>query len=325
MKPLEQLQRHKGQGLAEYALIAFVVLVASIPLVNIVGSGVETALGQIFQGMNNSVIAQAQAGQVVNPDGTYGTPTTPSPTGTNQPTPTGSPSTPPPPGNPGDMTVTLKDGTVLALKNYLPDMKSTVETSGTNGATLEILAQLDSMIAQLQQQPNADPAQISRLQALANQGHKLAEIEAAIAKAYTEVGSLNDLANWTTTIQGQTYTGEQLTQVVGFWNPTGTMGDSPQDLSEPLNTQWAQGETATFINLYNDALASGALSDPAINAFVTDAASKISYLTEATEHGAIISPDEASLAANMASNMTDTHSGNICAAGGGSDSGVHCY
>jgi len=313
----------KGQGLAEYVLIAFVVLIASIPLVNIVGGSVEGVLGQILGGMNQSVLAQAPNPAPLTPGGT---PSTPPTTGGNpNPGVPTSPPSPPTTGAPGDMTMTLKDGTVLSLKNYLEDSKSVVETTGTNGATMEILAQLDAMIAQLSKLPNVDPEQINRLQALANQGHKLADIEAAVAKAYTEVGSSDELATWTTTIQGQTYTGAQLTQVIGFWNPTGSMGDGPQDLTNPLSTQWAQSETAAFINLYNDAKASGALSDPAIDALVTDAASKISYLTEITEHGAIVLPDEASLYANMASNMSDTHSTNICSAGGGTDSGVACY
>lgn len=307
--------KNEGQGIAEYSLIAVLILVVSIPAISLFGGDFMGLLQGIFSGMDKSVTAEAtplsqaaltQSGDQVASSSFTGAET-------------------------ADVKVTLKDGTVITLNKYPQDLKKYVEATGSNGATTELLGQLDSLITQLGKSKNVTASQINGLKALSNQGHRLASIEGALENAYRTAGSINDLNNMLLTLEGKKYSVTQLAYSIGWQGGNGSRQSTPDDIANTLSDSYAAPELSEFINRYFEAEASGALNDPAVRDIVSDLSGQIAYLTEVMEHStwqaSEVALDPQTIDQYQVANLVNDKSSQICKLGNngkGNDNGVKC-
>ena len=175
-----------------------------------------------------------------------------------------------------------------------------------------------------------DQSQYDILMKLSNQGHQIAQVESIVADALkTANGDATVFANIKITWEGKTYTAAELSGLIGF--------DAvfPSDFSSPTSNILAQqtgakAEISDFLSLYNEAVASGALSDPALKATVESASTQIASIGELVEdsvwhftyYGESGTPEAVN--AREASTATTMNSTNICTAGNFQDNGILC-
>ncbi len=320
----------KGQSLAEYTLIAFILLGAAIPVVNILGSNVTTALQAILNGMTNNMTV-VEVSPTASP--TQSTTTTAQATAPIEPvadplatapvtTTASSPS-----GPTATLQMRLQNGSVIELSKYPTNISQYVETTGTNGATLVLLAQLDTIIAELSKDPNASPQQLAYLQTLANQGHRIAQIEGLLENTMNSATSVNELRSTRINFDGTSYRVSDLSYLIGWHGGAGEQS-YPTDVYNPLDAANTGTELGAFINLYHQAAAAGVLNDPAINSVVTELSNEISYLTEVVEYSVWstinTTRDLEGFGALEVSSITNFDSSQICYSGGSSDTGTYC-
>lgn len=298
----------KGQALQEYILIGALIIVMIIPTMLIFSGNFAGLLGRLYNNMNKTVLAQAtplsqsaltQTGDVLAVAAEGGK-------------------------SKKDLVFTLKDGTIINLNQYPQDLKKAVEVNGSNGATNEVLAQLDSLIEQLEKSPDTNKTELASLKDLANQGHRLATIENLIETSYKNAGSLENLQATEVTFEGKQYKIDDLSSMLGWQSSELT----PESISDRLSTQNAGPELKQFIDLYFKAEGSGALNDPAVKKVVTNMSDNIAFLTEITESTAWTTSnvefDAAAMDQYAASAATNLNSGGICQAGNNTDTGVQC-
>jgi len=293
-----RLSASRGNTITEYALIGILVVVVCIVALQTLGSGLNSAMAMVRQNMKNHQL-QASAALMAQKSAASGLA-----------------------GQSGQLTAAQQALLQESLAQKL-------QTTGANGAT-EILAdQLAATAALLLAQGQITQSQYDILMQLANQGHKMAQIESLVAQAVQMAnGDPTAYANMTFTIDGQTYTANQLTDMLGYKGPTPYYftGNSTLD---PAVASSADPELATFLSLYNQALSSGALSNPLALSTVSSAASQIAMLGEMTES---VSPEiangtaatSASITALEASQASQMNSSQICTAGNFQDNGVLC-
>jgi hypothetical protein len=205
-----------------------------------------------------------------------------------------------------------------------------IQTTGANGATELLANQLAAAAQLLLQQGKIDQAQYNILMELANQGHRMAQIQSLLDSGLKAAnGDVAAFASTTYVLDGKTYTSGDLASLIGFttYIPDSFYTGSPLDIA-PTDPN-VQQESGKLLSLYNQALTSGALSDPAALATVNSAVAQIADLGELTENTVQtgIHTTGAVLTANTLSNLDQsTHmtSAEICVAGDFQDNGVLC-
>ncbi|HEY9686008.1 MAG TPA: hypothetical protein V6C52_03440 [Coleofasciculaceae cyanobacterium] len=153
------------------------------------------------------------------------------------------------------VTIKLSSGEEITLDQYPADLSKSIATSGANGTTEMLLANLDSFVSQIKAADNLTPEQSSILAALSNQGHMMADM---IKKGEILAASTGDpLA---------------VAESVGAlgWTPNGGY----------------HGESQAFLDLYNQADTSGVLADPAVKSVVSTLVSQILNVSNAAETAA---------------------------------------
>lgn len=311
-----------GQGLSEYTLIGTLITLSAIVAIGLTGG----KLADVFRNLKGDLshhIEQAKTDRVVVaslPVTTGGaTPNIAAPPALPpQSTQTASPpsSTPVSKG----LRLTTKSGATLELANYPNDIAKSVYTAGANGTTT-ILANSIQMIADAQLASGAiSPSQYNSLIALANKGHELANIQAAMESA---AQSSRSFSSATMTVNGKKMSIEDLSLEIGFRNYdyNGILPSNP--LSEP-----AYGEVQKFITLYQTVVKNGSLNDPTVKAIVTDASTQIMLITEAVNQtGYQLYNNYINSSAflqNTASTLIHNNAATICTSGNGTDSGIQC-
>jgi hypothetical protein len=190
------MRSRKGQSLLEFGLIAAGVLVLAIPAMMVLGRN----LNSLWMGMLS--IPPPSAAPVVakvpfEP---------PSPT----PTPSGGGSgstSPPSPSASSNLPAVLNAATITQM----------VQTAGVNGATDELANSLVNQAEKLLAEGQIDEAAYNNIIALANQGHRLADIESAIMSAAKAAGNGGGSGYDRSSAQfdGKTYSGPQLSALIG--------------------------------------------------------------------------------------------------------------
>jgi len=293
-----RLSASRGNTITEYALIGILVVVVCIVALQTLGSGLNSAMAMVRQNMKNHQL-QASAALMAQKSAASG--------------------------------LAGQNGQLTAAQQALlqESLAQKLQTTGANGAT-EILAdQLAATAALLLAQGQITQSQYDILMQLANQGHKMAQIETMVNQAVQMAnGDYTAFSNMKFTFDGQTYTAPELSGLLGFNGPTpyyfannGTLNSAVANTADP--------ELATFLSLYNQALSSGALSNPLALSTVNSAASQIAALGELTES---VSPEmqrgdittAADAASLQVSQATQMNSSQICTAGNFQDNGVLC-
>lgn len=209
------------------------------------------------------------------------------------------------------------------------DLATKIQTTGANGSTVILAQQLASVAEMLLAEGKITQDQYNVLMALSNQGHKMAETQGMIEDALRLAGGdFNKFNNMKFNVDGQTYTGMELARMVGFEGP------KPVDFQNTniLETVSGSGsQMSKFLDLYNQALSTGALSDPIVKATVDSASTQIASIGETTEDAIwqfsidyIQLSNEADFAKVTGEHATQMNSSKICKAGNFKDNGVLC-
>ncbi len=328
-----------GQSLSEYGLIGFCVVVLSIAAFVMLGGSLDSTLGRLRASLLDNVSASAVAATINDGIGgaaSGGTDTS------------------------GTATMVLPTGEVVTVTTS-GAFGADVMTTGANGATTMALAQLQTLTQQLQASGELTPDQVNALIALANQGHRIAQIEKMIEDAVSM--SANPTAVYTMTFQldGKMYTGRQMIDMLGFENQNQYVNllTDVELLETTSKGAIAMAETGSFINLYQAALQSGAMDDPAIAGTVKELSMQVTFLSQLTKEAYLYRADHlkreglhvgqaaveelhrlngdladmfaanqgmssGGLSGGTISGTTHGNSGQICGAGNGQDSGTAC-
>lgn len=209
------------------------------------------------------------------------------------------------------------------------DLATKLQTTGANGSTSVLAQQLANAAQKLLDDGKISEEQYNILMQLSNQGHKMAETQGMIEDAVRMAGGdFNKFNNMKFNVDGQTYTGMELARMVGFDGP------KPDDFKEAdiLTTATGAGsQMSKFLDLYNQALSTGALSDPDLRATVDSASTQIAGIGETTEDAIwqfstdyIKLNNEEDLAKVAGEHATNMNSSKICKAGKFKDNGALC-
>lgn len=206
----------------------------------------------------------------------------------------------------------------------ISELSEKIQTMGANGGTEILAAQLESYIEQLKASGELSDDQLGILEKLANEGHKLASAEKALEDAASN-------GQGTVTYDGQTYSLADFSQQFGFDNGVGI------DAVKGMGSGSAMEKLKPFMQLYEQANASGALSDPAVNSQIQNLSSQIAALSDLAKWNYNSSGTDKGYAyvtameqigvqdpAGTISDTTDGKSGEICGVGSGTDSGTQC-
>lgn len=216
-----------------------------------------------------------------------------------------------------NVTFRLDNGQTITLPNYPNNLQQAVETNGTNGATELLANQLSLITSQLSQTDSLDPEQVNKLANLANQGHRIANIQGAISEGIDhniQSTSPKPLAHLHFDYdQKSVYQGE-MANLIGDHILDGKMNEGV--------------EIQKMKQLLDNAQTSGALADPNLNNVVSALVADIALLGNQTK----ASMDEANqkkqipdnFKALVAAKLTNKKSGQICQSGGGMDVGISC-
>ncbi len=236
----------------------------------------------------------------------------------------------------------LSNGTTITLQDYPAEVGELVEAAGANGGTKIMASRLEDLAHRLLDAGEIDEAQARLLIDLANRGHRIGEVEGVLetAVADPDFDIHNTQGEGQLVFEGQAYRPMELAKKIGYSSPFGT------DLFHQSAGQHGSmgADLKSFVDLYREAEASGAMRDPVVEAVVSDLVRQIGYtaqeFTTATEHLVYrISQyeyddqgnqtnhylmDKEHFIGRLASNLSHRSSGGICSSGGGEDSGIRC-
>lgn len=208
---------------------------------------------------------------------------------------------------------------------YPSDFKSVVQTTGGNGVTQMLAAQLYQVGEHLLAKGEITQAQANAFYTLANQGNEIATIEKLVEEAYRS-GSTSVV------YQGTTYTPFDLSRKVGWINDQ--TAQYPFNVNEPnideaLNRAPSnRSETLqSFLEKYQALEASGAMNNPQVKQTVGLLTTQIAYLSEVMEYtaGNIQAGQSPQIVeGNFISSTTYWKADQICGAGAGQTTGVVC-
>jgi Flp pilus assembly pilin Flp len=291
----------KGQTLSEYGLAIALVAVLAIAPLALLGGNISDLFFNVLSTSSSktktAVVASPSAGQ----------------TGT------------PPSGNSivqnvtvNQMSIKLLDGTAISVSAYSRDTAASVLTAGTNGETTILANTLASAAQALLEQGKITESEANLLIALANQGHRIAEIEKAFEDAAVQAGGGDKLEDAGVQLDGKTVDIYKIIDMIG--------GVSSVDETHRVR---GGNEVNAFQALYNQAKALSIMQDPAVFALVTDVSNNILKLADITAN--LVDPLEDSrtitvetIRTNAASQITNKDSKTICTSGGGSSNGNSC-
>ena len=317
-------KRSSGQTFSEFALLlALVVIVALGGLIAFSGS-LKTALASLpfVSGMSSGSSGSGGAGGSASSGAVAAAGV-----------------------KPGDSYYTMSDGTVVDLGSYNGNIQESIETSGVNGTTDMLASTIQAMAKSLVDQGKLTPGQSNLLIDLANKGHNVAATEKLIETLIaTPVATPASLQSTMVTYNGVQYANVwsvamgQLgmcsgTQCVAPADAYGGMAGAPTlTLSAYDNNYWGQN-TSDFLQTYQAVQASGILSDPSVNSFVSQLVSNVANIADNFEFNVLTTTDAGYTADNSqisnfnqnnASAITNLNGVQICTVGTGTDTGTHC-
>jgi len=286
-----------GQSLSEYGLVCALVGVAAVGGLVLLGGSLDDALKNIWgqpSALQFSATASGNSGTSAN-------------------------SSHPAPGM-QEVTITLENGKTITLPQYPADLGRTVQTIGVNGST-DLLAQnMKAMADAMLAAGEITPEQANGLIRLANQGHRIAEMEKAWEAAAAN-GPADSASDPIISFEGKMYTPDEFSTMTGYYTQQKV---EVRDFSNEPTI----GELKTFQDLYKTVQNSGVLSEPSVQATVLDLFSQIAFLQESSNYtGDSVFRGETpptEMTKKIASDTNDKFSAGICDTGKGKDSGVQC-
>jgi hypothetical protein len=246
--------------------------------------------------------------------------------------------------------ITLADGKTIELDNYPTDIKSLVETLGPNGTTDLLVDTLQQLAQKLLAKGEITQDQANQLSNLANSGHNLARFQAFFEDAAAKSGNdskafakivkplaEHELAN----IKYAKDIDPSVLDTFGIkpfsasfvYDANGNVIKDAQgnyvSTDQTLGPSRYSPEVADFVNTFGKAQQSGALQDKVVRNLVTSLSQNIYFLGH-TSYGVAtqiavpqfqLSPTQFN---QKVAEPIHKDSANICATGGGKDSGIYC-
>ncbi len=344
--------RQNGKTLAEYALIAFLVALVSIPALTYLGTEIDA----MYTGSDPINKAQPLFA-LLNGSGSQN--------GSSAATAENNP-----PGGANTTMGNAEGGMVSYDYTFSQAIQSSsvegiienLKNGGMGGVTSSLASNLDELINQLEASGDMSPEEAAHFRKLSNQGHLIADIQRTIEEAVLKFHGTPDDDNFTAfrqqkvVYQGQEMTVQQLAAMVDWMHQmpdnwynqlaSGKIDTSSTTFFEGANVTHDNGknELGRFIDLYQDTLNFTAYQDhPELRDYVTSLSATIAYLSDMSGSFYISRFENAqemqkwqiweltqkapvfALDAQNYSEITDGSSGEICGVGQGSDTGTSCH
>lgn len=300
-------RQHTANSMVEYTLPVAIVVVVLIVALASSGINLKTALVGLFQGSTSSqeqdTLKLQKWGQ--NPYTQM-------------------------------VEIQLEDGTIVRLDKYPKDLGKLVETEGTNGTTEILLENLRTVAQQLLEQGKITQQQYNEFETLANQGHRIADIEQTLELSASRSGSdIQSFMKTSLEFGGSTYTNPYDLAVTIDTNDLPSLKNddlfnflSRKGFAVSPNEAGAGPEIVSFLETYRSLDRNGALTDPALEKVVMSLTEQIRLIADHTTNNLDIlinnHGDLGQLNTAVASSTSHSYSANICSSGGGRDSGIHC-
>jgi hypothetical protein len=224
--------------------------------------------------------------------------------------------------------LSLPVGQALPLQMVPVDVKSSIQTNGANGTTSLLSNRITAIEQQLQQIGVLTPEQSELFKKLANQGHRMANIEKLIEQAGTMANDTESYRQVRLTLDGKQYAPDELHKMLGWQDAQmhAFMLQTPSDAINMLPEKQSV-ELKIFLALYTDLAQSNALQNPQVKSSVDELVTQIVYLSDVTKgaSAALIRGDwSVPLEDIIVSNASDIKSSNICQDGHRTDTGEYC-
>lgn len=299
------MRRTTGNALTEYGVIGSLVLLASLGALTAFSGTLSDLLGQSRSDMKANILASKSAA-AKNPfkDPPPVAPVIIGGTGTGATGPVSS--------APGGLTA----------QPISTDLKSTIETLGANGTTQYLSDQIAAYAKKFLDEGKIDKQTYDVLVDLANQGHKIGDVQGLIEKAADGSKSAEAFEDKNITWEGQEYSMKDLGLLIGW------QSKQPDEISDPTNPPGGAGDVMQrFIDLLGDAQAAG-FKSPEAEAVITELAGQIIFMGELVENfncetvNGRANPNEHDDL--VVSEATHYNSTGICEAGGKKDNGQYC-
>jgi Flp pilus assembly pilin Flp len=302
-----------GHTTAEYGLVGGLVAVAAIVALLTMGKSLSHVFGTAATSKNATL-------EILS---TKATPIASSPThSSNSANAT----------NKAPVYFTTGKGTRLTLNGALSDnVGNLVSTVGANGATTVLADSIAAIAGQLKAAGDITDTQYNALINLSNQGHNLAHIErqiediVATSSSTTEV--ITRFSNNSDITSKDDSSNNSYYFTIGYTSENNSDGNTIE-VTAPLSTSQANDSTRAFLQAYDQAVKSGALSDPGIMALISGLTSNIGTMSHmvSASSGQIawgeLAMDQQTKV--IASQLMHEDSAIICVTGSGTDSGVSC-
>lgn len=292
------MNKAKGNTIIEYSIISILVIVVSISGLTFVG----TRLNSQFQGIKKPATSGVKSPLAAHMDSLNAA------------------------GLSGTGLTQQANGISISSNIAYSDIATKVQTAGANGTTTLLANSIEQIGKEQLASGQIDEKQYNQLIALANQGYRLAAIQAAIETAVANTRKTGFLfKNVMVTVDGKTQPIIDWCRSIGF-SAAYEKGLLPDPLTNPDHPG---KELQQFLELYNQAQSSGALSVPTIDSAVTTMSTQIATISDSVFFAAvdILRSDitNTAFSSNMAdrllkldaSTQTDQNSGKICTVGNG--------
>lgn len=241
------------------------------------------------------------------------------------------------------LEITLSDGTKLYLNSYPSNLGKMVETVGADGTTELLLENIHLIAKQLRDSGKISESEYNQLEALANRGHRLGEIERLIT-ANAEGANLDNTKFKTAKVafDGQEYTMFELARMLGHigeGDPLGVtrnnippeliafMGLTEKDLYKSVGRERLEYHRE-FLAVHNMFESKEPALDRLLNSLGNNIASMAQFTASTTadytENSAVEEIGSIPFIAELASKATHLDSASICALDGGTDRGIRC-
>ncbi|MBX2861476.1 MAG: hypothetical protein KTR14_09580 [Vampirovibrio sp.] len=264
-------KRTKGQGVGEYGVAGAVIAVAAVASVTLLSNN----FSELMTDVSDQRYANGAGGN--NAGGGAG-----GPGGGNAGAGNGGGASMNAPAGTSQVQLTLANGQTmnLAVPMTAAQLQTMVETSGVNGTTSHLMANLDMVIAQMESAGEITPADANMLKALSNQGHRMASIEKVLEQNLSSYG--NSQVNPVQVGQSMvTFDGQQIS-ILDLATQVGCrMSCVGGNELNPNNNAWP--ETAKFVDLFQQAKGTSVMTNPVVNTLVTQLSTQIVSLSDTME------------------------------------------
>lgn len=296
------MQCCSGQTLSEYALVGCLVLVVAIAGLTGLGGNLNEALRLIVPSPSPKSFASSAVAAA--------------------PVPASLPSANPIP-------VSLPTGQTLLVDMAPVNAQNSIQTNGANGTTTLLANQLIAIEQQLLQAGDLTQEQANLFSKLANQGHRMANIERLVEQAATMASDTESYRQIRLTLDGQQYAPDELHNMLGWKDAEmhAFMLTSPEDAINMIPEKQSV-ELKTFLSMYSELAQSNALQNPKVKANVDQLVTQIAFLSDVTKSasaGLIRGDWSVPMQDLVVADSTDINSVGICQNGRRMDTGQSCH